>query len=223
MSRPLHTARPLKRIATLSLIVIITPIPLAGARQSPPASQQQPPRKVLARPGKNVETPEDKKQSAPEDKGSAGDEDVVRVDTDVASVLLTAVDKEGRFVTNLRREDLRVLENGVPQDVSTFERETDLPLSLAVLVDTSRSLELVLDDEKKAAVEFVDSVIRPEKDRAAVVSFTGEAVVEQELTGEKPALRAAIARVKIAEPKTEEEDSPADSDPGLEVRYSTAI
>ncbi|MEA2173319.1 MAG: hypothetical protein QOD00_911, partial [Blastocatellia bacterium] len=82
------------------------------------------------------------------DSAALSDEDVLRVETDLTNVLFTAVDKDRRFVTNLKKEDVRVLENGAPQDVSIFERETDLPLSLALLIDTSKSEFKTLPDEK---------------------------------------------------------------------------
>jgi VWFA-related protein len=128
-------------------------------------------------------------------------DDVVHVETDLASILLTAIDKDKRFVTTLRKEDVRVLEDNTPQEIQTFERETDLPLTLAILIDTSRSEETPLPDEKIAARVFIDSVIRPEKDRAAIISFTGEAVLQQNLTNDLEKLRAAAARVTVELPK----------------------
>ena len=66
-------------------------------------------------------------------------EDVIRVETDVTNLPFTAIDKEHRFITTLRAEDLRVLEDGVPQTLFTFQRETDRPLAIAFLIDVSRS------------------------------------------------------------------------------------
>jgi Ca-activated chloride channel homolog len=128
------------------------------------------------------------------------DDDVVRVNTDLTNILLTAIDKERRFVTTLRREDLRVTENGTAQEISTFERETNLPLSLAILIDTSRSQERTLPEEKSAALAFVDTVIRPEKDAAALISFDGEATVEQPLTNAVARLHGVIDKVKVELP-----------------------
>ncbi|HEY0407775.1 MAG TPA: VWA domain-containing protein [Pyrinomonadaceae bacterium] len=128
------------------------------------------------------------------------DDEVVRVNTDLANILLTAIDKDRRFVTTLRREDLRVTENGAAQEISIFQRETDLPLSLAILIDTSRSQERTLPEEKRAALAFVDTVIRPEKDTAALISFNGEATIEQPLTNEVARLHGVIDRVRVELP-----------------------
>ena len=67
------------------------------------------------------------------------DDDVIRTETDVTNLPFTAIDKQRRFITTLRAEDVRVLEDGVPQTLFTFQQETDRPLALAFLIDVSRS------------------------------------------------------------------------------------
>lgn len=125
------------------------------------------------------------------------DGDIERVETDLTNVLLSVVDKNRRFVTTLRQEDIRVLEDGVAQSVSIFQRETELPLSLVILIDTSASQEGVLKDEQEAARAFVDAVVRPGKDQAAVISFTGAIKIEQGLTSDRAQLHAGINRAKV--------------------------
>lgn len=127
-------------------------------------------------------------------------DEVERVETDLTNVLFTAVDKNKRFITTLQRDDIRIYEDNVPQDIFTFQRETDRPLTLAIMLDTSASQEYTLPDQKNAAQRFVDSVIRPQKDEVAVVSFTGDATVEQGLTGSLSRIRAAIDRVRFVPP-----------------------
>jgi VWFA-related protein len=126
------------------------------------------------------------------------DTEVERVETNLVNVLFNAVDKNRRFVTTLRQEDVRIFENNEAQNISLFQRETDLPLSLAILVDVSGSQENTLPDEKAAAHIFIDSVIRPGKDTAAVISFTGFATIEQDLTGDRESLHRAIERLSVA-------------------------
>jgi VWFA-related protein len=133
------------------------------------------------------------------------DEEVVRVETDVTNILFTAIDKDRHFVTTLQKDDVRVYENDAPQQIFTFERETDLPLSLAILIDTSWSQEDTLPDEKAAARAFVDAVIRPAKDQAAIVSFTGKPTIEQALTGNPASLRKGIEQVVIIHPREPED------------------
>lgn len=144
---------------------------------------------------------------------SSEPEAVVRVETNLVNTLFTAVDRERHFITSLRAEDVAVFENDVAQPISLFERETDRPLSLAILVDTSESQRGVLADEKGAAHAFVDSVIRPDKDRAAVVSFTGEAKVEQQPTNDLAKLHSGIQRVRIEMSPENERRFAAGADP----------
>lgn len=134
-----------------------------------------------------------------EEETITGD-DVLRVETNLTNVLFTAADKHKRFISNLKREDVRVLEDGVPQEVFTFQQGLDLPLSLAILIDTSRSEERVLPELKSAAQMFIEAVMRAEKDEAAVVSFTGQATLEQGLTGNVARVRRAIDRVEYVPP-----------------------
>jgi len=133
----------------------------------------------------------------PPDTSADPEAEVVRVETNLVNTLFTAVDKERHFVTSLRASDIQIFENDSPQATSLFERETERPLSLAILIDTSESQRGVLASEKTAATVFVDSVVRPDKDRAAVVSFTGVPKIEQQPTNDLRKLHQGIDRVKI--------------------------
>ncbi len=103
-----------------------------------------------------------------EEEVTLSSDEVVRVDTSLTNVFFTAADKQKRFISNIKREDVRVLEDGVPQEIFTFQPNSDLPLSLAILIDTSGSEERTLPEEKAAARAFLESVMRPAKDEAAV-------------------------------------------------------
>jgi len=136
----------------------------------------------------------------PEDEITLRSDEVVRVETNLTNILFTASDKQKRFVSNLRREDIRILEDGVPQEIFTFQQNIDLPLSLAILIDTSGSEERTLPEEKAAARSFLEAVVRANKDEAAIVSFTGEVTLEQGLTGNIGRLRRAIDQVEFVPP-----------------------
>ena len=123
------------------------------------------------------------------------DDDVLTVDTELVNVLFTATDNNRRFVLDLKKEDIRVLEDGKPQEIFTFYRQVDLPLSLSILIDVSGSQERTLPEEKEAAKSFVESVVRPNKDEVSILSFTGETTLEQDLTGNIARIRRAIDRV----------------------------
>ena len=127
-------------------------------------------------------------------------DDVVRVETDVTNLPFTAIDKSHKFVTTLRAEDVRVLEDGVPQTLFTFQRETDRPLAIAFLIDVSASQESSLPEEKAAARLFIEKVIQSNKDLVAILPFTGQAYLEQGLTSEVLNVYQVLQRVEVAEP-----------------------
>ena len=110
------------------------------------------------------------------------DVDVIRTETDLTNLLFTVTDKNNRYITTLQQNDIKVLEDGVPQTLFTFQRETERPLSIAFLIDVSISEERTLPDEKGAARSFIERIIRSEKDQAAIIPFEGYAHVEQPLT-----------------------------------------
>lgn len=128
------------------------------------------------------------------------DDEVIRTETDLTNLLFTATDKNRRFITTLRQEDIRVLEDGVPQKLFTFQRETDRPLAVALLIDVSISEERTLSQEKGAARTFVETIIRSSKDQAAVIPFTGNAFLEQGLTRDVLSIYRALERVEVAAP-----------------------
>lgn len=151
------------------------------------SAQQMPPS-----PGSKVSTPA---ATPPPDE-----DEVIKIDTEVVNVLFTAQDRNRRLLTGLKQEDIRLLEDGQPQQIVEFSRRIDLPLSLAILIDTSASQERTLPEEKAAAISFIESVIRPAKDEVAVISFTGESTLEQGMTNNMTRLRRAVDRVEFVPP-----------------------
>ena len=127
-------------------------------------------------------------------------DDVVRVEADITNLPFTVTDKDRRFVTTLRAEDVRVLEDGVPQTLFTFQRETDRPLAIAFLIDVSASQEKTLPDEKAAARLFIENVVKSNRDQVAIVPFTGLAYLEQDLTRDVLSVYTVLQRVEVAAP-----------------------
>jgi Ca-activated chloride channel homolog len=127
-------------------------------------------------------------------------EDVVRVESDITNLPFTVTDKQHQFITTLRAEDVRVLEDGVPQTLFTFQRETDRPLAIAFLIDVSISQEVTLPDEKAAARLFIENVIKSNRDQVAILPFTGSAYLEQPLTRDVFGLYRVLERMEVAEP-----------------------
>src|SRR5438876_5783652 len=90
---------------------------------------------------------------------SPEDDQTLRVSVDLVNVLFTVTDGNGRLVTNLNRDDFLVEEDGKKQQISYFSKEVTLPLTLAILIDTSPSVEPILGVEKETAIEFLQTVL----------------------------------------------------------------
>ena len=127
-------------------------------------------------------------------------DDVVRVESELTNLPFTVTDKQRRFVTTLRAEDLRVLEDGVAQTLFTFQQETDRPLAIALLIDVSASQEETLPNEKAAARLFIENVVKSSRDQVAIVPFTGSAYLEQALTRDVLTTYRVLQSVEIAAP-----------------------
>lgn len=115
--------------------------------------------------------------------------DVVRIDTTLVTVPVSVLDRQGRFVPNLKRGDFSVFENGIEQSIAYFE-PTEKPFTVALLLDTSASTRFHLLDIKEAAVEFAKQ-LRPQ-DRVIVVTFSDEVLVLTEVTNNQDVISAVI-------------------------------
>jgi VWFA-related protein len=120
----------------------------------------------------------------------------LKVSTVVVNVYAIVKDKRGRLIANLNKEDFELTEDHVPQQISYFSRETDSPLSLGIMIDTSASQEQVLAAEQKQARAFIRQVLRP-KDLAFVLRFDLEVELRQDFTSEQRLLARAIDNTVI--------------------------
>ena len=122
------------------------------------------------------------------------EDDRNRIVLDVARVnmLYTVSDKKGRFVTDLTRDDFQIVESKREQKILEFTAESDLPLRLGILVDSSNSIRDRFRFQQEAAIEFVNQVVRPRQDKAVIVSFDSAAELVADLTGDTDVLSKAI-------------------------------
>ena len=118
-------------------------------------------------------------------------------DVKVVTLLATVHDGSGAIVTNLNQEDFLVEEAGLPQTIRYFSRESDLPLTIGLLVDTSRSQIGVLKRERAASYTFLDQVLREEKDQAFVAHFDIRVEVLQDLASSRTKLASALDKLAI--------------------------
>jgi VWFA-related protein len=132
------------------------------------------------------------------DKAPQQDSRDTRITVDVSRVnmLFTVSDKKGRFVTDLAKDDFQVFETKKPQTIVEFAAETDLPLRLAILIDTSNSIRDRFRFQQEAAIAFIDSTVRPHQDKALVVSFDTAAELVTDLTDDIPALEKAVQSLR---------------------------
>ena len=145
-----------------------------SAQQAPP----QNPKKPAASPAANT-------------ADQAPDPSRIVYDVTRVNMLFTVQDKHGKFVTDLTRDDFEIFEKKTPQKILDFTAESDLPLRLAVLIDTSNSIRDRFKFQQEAASNFVNSIVR-DKDKAIVVSFDTGAELVADLTSDTNKLENAI-------------------------------
>ena len=118
--------------------------------------------------------------------------DRIKVRVDLVNVLMTVTNKKNRLEIDLAKDDFRVFEDAKPQTIRYFSRETNLPLRIGVLIDTSSSIRDRLRFEQEAAIDFLNTTLRPGKDLAFVVGFDVQTQVVQDYTDDLDKLSGAI-------------------------------
>jgi Ca-activated chloride channel homolog len=121
---------------------------------------------------------------------------VIPVQVNLVDVLYTVLDRRNKLVPSLEKQDFKVLDDNVPQDVRYFSRQSDLPLRIGMLLDTSNSIRERLKFEQDAANNFLFSVLRRGKDEAFVMTFDDEPQVVQAFTPDTGKLRDQILRTR---------------------------
>jgi VWFA-related protein len=178
-----------KALATRFVLPLAQTVFLILALVSAPArAQQPPPQQAPAQPPQTQQQP---LQASPQPK--------IAVEVKTVSVLATVRDKHGKTISNLTKDDFSLTEDGHSQPIDYFARESDLPLRLGLLVDTSLSQRRVLEQERSASYSFLDHLLRPDKDQAFVIHFDREVELLQEFTPSRPKLQAALQLLQTPE------------------------
>jgi VWFA-related protein len=153
-------------------------------------------------------------------KDTSADQPVttMSVQVKVVNVLATARDKHGKIVNGLNKDDFTLTEDGRSQAIRYFSRETDIPLTLGLLVDTSMSQRRVLGEERSASQSFLNQMVREDKDKAFVIHFDRDVELLQDLTSSHEKLEAALRSLEAPQfTRTSGGNSPGGgggSDPG---------
>jgi len=138
-----------------------------------------------------AQAPAQKKKPAEEELPS------IKVDVDVVSVLTSVRDKKGALIASLQKDDFTVLEDGKPQAIKYFTKETDLPLTIGLLVDVSGSQRNLIEIERSAASQFFTQVLR-KKDEAFLISFGEESELLQDYTGSPRLLKEGLNQLRVS-------------------------
>jgi Ca-activated chloride channel family protein len=172
----MKTAVCLFALSFLLFAVASAPAQTSAPSSSAPAAKTQPP-----------QAPDNSKPSPNQNQLPT-----ISVTSGLVHLVVTVTDRRRSFVTDLDQGDFKVLENGNPQDIRFFGRETDLPLRIGLLIDTSNSIRPRLSFEQEAAIDFLNKVIRRNKDMAFLMTFDNEPEVVQDFTGDLALLSDAI-------------------------------
>ena len=160
------------KLAPTLLVLALAGIPLAVALTARPAHSQN------------------DQQQPPESGGT------LRVETKLVDVFATVRDKHNGIINDLTKDDFKIFEDGKEQKITYFGKETDMPITLAILMDTSGSMYNILDAEKEAASSFVHEIMR-KKDEAVVISFDTDEDLLADFTEDPATLSKAIHRARI--------------------------
>lgn len=118
------------------------------------------------------------------------------VDVDLVNVIFSALDKKGKVITDLSRNEIRIHENDEQQTITNFTRESDVPLAIALLIDTSTSIRDKLKVEQEAAIDFFHTTVRRRIDKAMLMSFDSTVDMLQSFTDDPDQLTKAVRRLK---------------------------
>ena len=137
----------------------------------------------------------------------------ISTDVKVVNVFATVRNKQGQIVRDLTKDDFTVEEDGRAQTIRYFSKESDLPLTVGLVVDTSGSQRGVLDQERSASSKFLERVLREDKDMAFVIHFDSEVELLRDLTSSRKELQSALSELQVAPPRQlNRRDSPPPSD-----------
>jgi len=127
----------------------------------------------------------------------AQEEPVIRVDVNLVNLFFTARDKGGAYLTDLKQSDFTVFEDGKQQEIRAFSRENNLPLTIGLLIDVSRSQESLIGEERRAGSQFFRQVLR-EKDLAFLISFGADVELLQDFTGSARLLEKGLEELRLS-------------------------
>ncbi len=177
------------------LFAALIALPAVHSQSGRPGQDPKKPKPEITPPNTpqpKIRVPENKPQTPPKKKE---DEDTIRIDSDLVTVVASIAKKSPTDTLNLTAADFEILEDGVPQEIANFARDSEQPLNLVMLFDSSLSVTQKIGFEKRAAAKFFERVIRPQ-DRAALFAVSTDVEIIQDFTNRIPALVNATKQLK---------------------------
>src|SRR5438034_2413848 len=172
--------RPNLLITALLTAALLLLVSADWAQQPPGGAKQQPP----AAP------------AAPNQQANPQSGQTFRTEVNLVDVLFTVLNRRNKLVPDLEQGDFKVFDEGKPQDIRYFSKQSDLPLRIGMLLDTSNSIRDRIKFEQDASINFLFSVLRRNKDEAFVMTFDDEPQIVQAFTGDAGALRDQITKTR---------------------------
>ena len=168
----------------------------ADAQAQPPSAQAS--QAPGATPGSTA--PPAAGQATPPDNAGKSDSDesvtTIPVTVNEVRVVFTVTDRHGHYIKDLKKEDFRVIDDRKPAELRSFRSETDLPLQVGLLIDASNSVRDRFKFEQEAAIEFLNSIIRPKYDKAFIVGFDVTPEVTQDFTDDTEKLSVGVRSLR---------------------------
>ena len=155
-------------------------------------------------------------------KVDAEDPSVIKVDVGLVNILFNVRTKRGGLIPDLPKEEFTVFEDGQEQKIKAFTRESNLPLTIGLLVDVSRSQERLIGIEQAASRQFFTSVLKP-KDLAFIISFGQDAELLQDFTNSGKLLSRALDGLKLNAPVGSPTNGPIPSTPRGTILYDAIV
>ena len=175
----MNVLRPLRP----TLLAVLLSAPNLFAQQKPAA------------PDKTPAQASDKAQDSTSSQTPPSTAPTIAVDARLVNLPVIVRDKKGALIQNLTKDDFTLQVDGKPQTIRYFDKDTNLPLTLGLLVDTSLSQRSVIDEERTASSTFLDQMLTTPKDKAFVMQFAGQVELLQDTTSSRPQLQAALKEI----------------------------
>ena len=170
-----------RQFATVLGLIVVASLGIAAQSQNPPAQPPAPP------------STQDQQSQAPAEDDTL---QTFKAEVNVVNLFFNVKDKHGMLIPNLTKTDFEVMEDGKPQTIKYFSAESNQPLTLGIMIDTSASQTRVLDIEQTSCAEFLRAVLRP-KDLAFVINFDVDVDLDQDFTNNVHDLTRALNKVQI--------------------------